>query len=62
MTQLKPPLPCTDPRFHYTPSYATDIRITFARIKAQKQLDALKLTLDMEEFLKNDAIDMPSNI
>jgi hypothetical protein len=62
MTQLKPAVPLTDPRFQYTPSYATDIRITFARIKAQKQLDALRLTLDMEEFLKNDAIDVPSTI
>lgn len=38
----------------YVPAHATDIRITFARIKAQKQLDALRMVLELEEWMKSD--------
>lgn len=38
----------------YVPAHATDIRITFARIKAQKQLDALRMALELEEWMKSD--------
>ncbi len=31
----KPPIPCTDPAFKYTPASHTDIRKTFARIRRQ---------------------------
>jgi hypothetical protein len=31
---MKPPIPLTDPRFVYTPSYLTDIRKTFAKARA----------------------------
>ena len=36
----------------YVPAHATDIRITFARLKAQKQLDALRMTMQIEELMK----------
>lgn len=38
----------------YVPAHATDIRITFARIKAQKQLDALRMALELEEWMKSE--------
>jgi len=31
-----------NPAFTYTPSYATDIRITFARARAEMQMQAVK--------------------
>jgi hypothetical protein len=36
------------------PAHATDIRITFARVKAQKQLDALRMALQIEEWMKSE--------
>lgn len=36
----------------WVPAHATDIRITFARIRAQKQLDALRVAFELEEWLK----------
>jgi len=32
---MKPPIPITDRRFQYVPSASTDIRKTFARVRAQ---------------------------
>lgn len=31
----KPPIPITDPRFVYTPSHATDVRVRFNRERAR---------------------------
>jgi hypothetical protein len=39
----------------YVPAHATDIRITFARLKAQKQLDALRMTMQIEEWMKEES-------
>lgn len=38
----------------YTPSHATDIRITFEKFKAQKQLAALHTALRLDELMKSE--------
>jgi hypothetical protein len=38
----------------YVPSHATDIRITFERVKAQKQLNALRMALELESWMKSE--------
>ncbi len=44
MTPVKPPIPITNPAFKYVPAANTDVRATFARIKAQQaQLKPWKL-------------------
>lgn len=34
---MKPPIPITDRRFEYTPSYETDLRKKFAKMKSERE-------------------------
>lgn len=39
---MKPAIPITDKRFDYVPSHQTDIRVTFARVRAEQKTERSK--------------------